>query len=247
MYVYLLKSRFLPQFKIGKTRNIHQRISTLGVDNFILEYSLCLKLNSENKAFQVEKMLHRLFEQWNITPQGGREGDTEYFDIQCFPRVINFLNENIDIIGATLQLIPQKRKNKRLSGETLINKRKEGKLKRFNEKEKQFELQLYRVNKLLSKLPDCSFFVIDENPDEFSANQPRINFTSTNDLKDELNQLKIHGNLIIPKLGDSDQCLKLIESWSKIQDEYEIKFNEKVLTDNYFKETLNLIYKISHL
>lgn len=52
-------------------------------------------------------MLHKLFESWNLPVSTSHrfEGDTEYFDLVCWPRVQKFLSENCDLADGA-QLLP---------------------------------------------------------------------------------------------------------------------------------------------
>lgn len=102
MYVYLLRHVAEPRFKIGKANNIYQRIPGIGgIRAFNLASSLCLQLQSEDDAYRLEKILHRLFDPWNlpVNENNRYSGDTEQFEVECFDRVLKFLTDNSDLTG----------------------------------------------------------------------------------------------------------------------------------------------------
>jgi len=106
MYVYLLHHATEPRFKIGKANDIYQRISGIGgVGEFNLPASLCVQLQSEGEAYRLEKILHRVFDPWNIRNDRERfPGDTEQFNVHCFERVVKFLTDNSDLFAGALPI-----------------------------------------------------------------------------------------------------------------------------------------------
>lgn len=105
MNVYALVHAFEPKVKIGKANDVHERIRCLGEPaDFNLEDSLCVALPSEADAYRVEKIVQRAFEKWNLPydPKNRYDGDTEQFDIACFPRVRRFLTDITDLLDGAL-------------------------------------------------------------------------------------------------------------------------------------------------
>lgn len=110
MFVYLLIHSSKPIFKIGKARDIHRRMVDIGgSDRFNLRKSRCLRFSSEDTAKSHERTLHRLFKKYRITEEiDNQSGDTEFFNIECFDRVVSFIKNNHDLFECTLERIPKK-------------------------------------------------------------------------------------------------------------------------------------------
>jgi hypothetical protein len=110
MYVYLLKHKTEPIFKIGKAVNIHNRLAEIGgVRSYDLEASRCLHVGDGPRSYRLERKLHLMFEDWSTDELGsfdGNSGHSEMFRIECFDRVIRFIDDNKDLIGITPQAIP---------------------------------------------------------------------------------------------------------------------------------------------
>lgn len=105
MFVYLLRYATEPRFKIGKAIDIYQRILGIGgLGTFDIANSLCVQLPNEDAAYRLEKILHRLFEPWNLPVNESKRysGDTEHFAAECFGRVIKFLVDNVDLTAGAL-------------------------------------------------------------------------------------------------------------------------------------------------
>ena len=110
-FVYLLKHVDKPSFKIGKAINIHQRIPDIGgYDAFNLDESLCASFPSESLSKRYEKTIHEVFHNSNIQPDRNKrvDGDTEYFRIECFDHVVNFLIQNSNFFNGNVGPIPPK-------------------------------------------------------------------------------------------------------------------------------------------
>lgn len=100
MYVYFLHHARHARFKIGKANDVHKRFLALGGDReYSKEASYYIRLNTAERAHRIERVLHRLFESWNlpVCESGRFEGDTEQFDSACWPRVVQFLSDNSDL------------------------------------------------------------------------------------------------------------------------------------------------------
>lgn len=110
MFVYLLIHSSKPIFKIGKARDIHKRMLDIGgSDRFNLSKSRCLRFSTEDSAKSHEKTLHRLFKKYRITEEIDSQcGDTEFFNIECFDRVVSFIKDNHDLFESKLERIPKK-------------------------------------------------------------------------------------------------------------------------------------------
>jgi len=107
MYVYLLRHATEPRFKIGKAVDIYQRIPYIGgIETYDIENSRCIKLSTEAKAYNLEKALHKLFNDWShpIDENNRYSGDTEQFKIECFNRVIDLLVQSTDIMEGALPI-----------------------------------------------------------------------------------------------------------------------------------------------
>lgn len=105
MFVYLLQHTSEPRFKIGKANDIYQRILGIGgLDVFNLPSSFCVQASDEGSAYRLEKILHRMFEPWNLPVDEGARytGDTEQFSMECFDRVLKFLTDNADLNDGAL-------------------------------------------------------------------------------------------------------------------------------------------------
>ncbi len=97
MFVYLLKHKTEPRFKIGKANDIPQRISSIGGrDSYDLIGSRCINARTPGNACRVERLLHRMFFAWHLPVKIAQRfiGDTEQFDIECFGAVIAFVEAN---------------------------------------------------------------------------------------------------------------------------------------------------------
>lgn len=145
MYVYLLRHAEKPTFKIGKAIDIHARIPLIGGHTaFDLGGSLCVEFPTEADSKRQERVLHRLFHKWNVRPVSGErhEGDTEHFEIECFARVVKFLDDNQDLTLGRIVPIPPRPANlqdgdmrEMLSPETRRAKREERQRRRQEEDE----------------------------------------------------------------------------------------------------------------
>jgi hypothetical protein len=101
MFVYLLVSIDGQRFKIGKAIDIHQRVTGIGgAAKFDFGKSACVAFSTESDAYRVERTLHRFFARWRCVSHGKHvPGGTEYFEVECYERVIRFLEENADLTG----------------------------------------------------------------------------------------------------------------------------------------------------
>lgn len=97
MFVYLLKHKTEPRFKIGKANDVLQRISSIGGrDCYDLIESRSIDARTPENACRVERILHRMFSTWQLPVDIAQRfvGDTEQFNIQCFGAVIAFVEAN---------------------------------------------------------------------------------------------------------------------------------------------------------
>lgn len=91
-FVYCLAHREQPRFKVGKANNVLERARVLGMSEFNFGKSFALQLPDENRAFEVERSIHRLLSPWRIDPQrlgaAGElpsQGFTEWFELTAMP------------------------------------------------------------------------------------------------------------------------------------------------------------------
>ena len=110
-YVYLLWHKSEPRFKIGKADNLAARVIQLGVKQFDLTRAEALEVDNCVSANNLERILHRAFRAHRLIPgetapescpglrKGRRDGDTEWFDEQCWDRLHLFLEQNQDLFG----------------------------------------------------------------------------------------------------------------------------------------------------
>jgi len=159
-YVYLLRHASEPRFKIGKTNDIHQRILNLGgFSEFDIRNSYFLQFAKEKHALKTEKILHRLFNRWNL-PTNEKEryiGDTEQFSIECFDRIIQYLGSNSDLIYDSK---PISLSNFQFSI-NYENKHKEREIKRKLELERRWEKAFDTYNKTIN-LIDTQFQLLEK-------------------------------------------------------------------------------------
>ena len=84
-YVYIIKDKKTGYYKIGKSNNFFRRFSQIvGFFTFLkLDYknSFFIKLNNEQEALQLEKILHDTFRQKHISSKKAPyyDGRTEWF------------------------------------------------------------------------------------------------------------------------------------------------------------------------
>ncbi|MFJ1470063.1 GIY-YIG nuclease family protein [Massilia orientalis] len=100
MYVYFLQHARESRFKIGKANDVYRRFLALGGEaEYATQASYCIRLGTSERASRIERVLHKLFEPWNIPVGEGRryEGDTEQFDSDCWARVARFIADNSDL------------------------------------------------------------------------------------------------------------------------------------------------------
>ena len=110
MNVYVVPHATEPKFKIGKANDVLDRLQTLGsLTDFNLDESLCIRLPSKKDAFRVETILKRMFHKWNIPfdKKNRYDGDTEQFEMACFPRLVRLLNESADLFDGLPQPLPE--------------------------------------------------------------------------------------------------------------------------------------------
>jgi len=108
-FVYLLPHAEHSRFKIGKANELLARIRQLGSEQFDLAKSRALRVDSQDDAQNLERLLHRAFAKSRlpaefVAEQEGysRDGATEWFDNGCLERLDQFLHENADLLGFSL-------------------------------------------------------------------------------------------------------------------------------------------------
>lgn len=143
-FIYLLVLEEKNLFKIGKANDIVNRYEILKSKwgAFDLEKSYLIKCE-EKSIFKLEKTLHYIFKDFNVTLDEHIDGYTEWFDIQCYLGVIDVINNlksiNSDIIQINKGLSFPKKNI--LSNWQLLSK-----------DEKKQRIQLNKKNKKLNTL-----------------------------------------------------------------------------------------------
>ena len=103
-YVYILVHHGGQRFKIGKAVDIDARAHQLGKQRFKAVGSFALQFSSEARSLEAEGALHRLFAGSRCDPlevaaaDGTDKGATEFFHIECYSQVVDFVNRNLDIL-----------------------------------------------------------------------------------------------------------------------------------------------------
>lgn len=111
-FLYILKHRNQPSFKIGKANDIWTRLKCIGgAASFDIENSHCIQFDSVDAAYRAERLLHRCFDGflYGIDEANRYDGDTEHFKIEAWDRVIAFCQTNLDLIGGVLSDVPAAR------------------------------------------------------------------------------------------------------------------------------------------
>ena len=102
-HVYILKDAFHQRFKIGKANNIVARARSFRWKSIDFSSSLGLVVASEEDAYAFEKILHRTFHYARLTTDqvlatgGLSDGGSEWFDTNCWPRLLKYLEDNHDL------------------------------------------------------------------------------------------------------------------------------------------------------
>lgn len=102
-HVYILRDLKHPRFKIGKANDILARARSFQWESVDFQLSLGLRLGSETDAYSLEKILHRTFRFASVNPLevvasgGSIDGASEWFDISCWTRLLQYLRDNQDL------------------------------------------------------------------------------------------------------------------------------------------------------
>lgn len=99
--VYLFASK-RNGFKIGKANCPVRRFKQLGgVNAFLPDASFYVELPEESLAFILETFLHQRYSGWGIAPLATHRylGDTEYFSMGCYQKVLGFLTQSMERLG----------------------------------------------------------------------------------------------------------------------------------------------------
>ena len=105
-YVYVLMHHNGQRFKIGKAVDIEARAHQLGKQRFNPVGSFGLQFASEARSLEAEGALHRLFAGWRCdsrevaTEDGSDIGATEFFHVECYDHVVDFVNRNLEFLQA---------------------------------------------------------------------------------------------------------------------------------------------------
>lgn len=94
-HVYLLPHATEPRLKIGKADNVQSRANQIGKENFCLERGFVFELGSRRSAFNLERVLQRVFSQFHLPDiSTAEDGATEWFDLGCLDLVLRHATEN---------------------------------------------------------------------------------------------------------------------------------------------------------
>lgn len=102
-HVYLLRDKNHARFKIGKANNILSRARNFSWDCIDFSASVGLKVTTEAEAYALENILHRTFRHARlqvgdiIATGGSADGGTEWFDVSCWARLLQYLVDNQDL------------------------------------------------------------------------------------------------------------------------------------------------------
>lgn len=103
-HVYLLPNAEGSAFKIGVSINPRARVQQIGAE-FDRENCRAYEVGGSEQAFEIERKLHRVMEGWR-RPQEYRTGNTEWFDLTCFPIALAICREFSENLGLTRVLGP---------------------------------------------------------------------------------------------------------------------------------------------
>jgi hypothetical protein len=93
-YVYFFQHRTLPLVKIGKANNWMVRASQVGGTELIdIERSFIKHIDTESHAYDVERMLHKIFYSFRVDDPTGLSGGTEWFEDSIIPRAREILGK----------------------------------------------------------------------------------------------------------------------------------------------------------
>lgn len=171
-FIYILVLENGKIFKIGKSNDIIKRYGILKSKwgNFNLTKSYQIKCK-ENSIFKIEKTLHYIFKDFNILPDCRYDGYIEWFDIQCYDDVIDFLNYlkniNKDILNIHQGIsIPQK--NKSYSWELMSKEEKKEKINqnKIRKQEKNLKDNIQNAIMLVNILNDLKDNIIFFNKEQ---------------------------------------------------------------------------------
>ncbi len=91
MNVYILPHRSEPRFKIGKANDLSARIAQIGKKNELdISKVFVLEAGSKERAFEIEKSLHRLFSPARLEGDRDAWGDgfSEWFCASVYPQAL---------------------------------------------------------------------------------------------------------------------------------------------------------------
>lgn len=149
-HVYLLPHRNGKRFKVGKANDIIQRARSFNLRDIDWTNSIGLEVQSVNAAVRLERILLRVFADWLLTPaevlddDGVLDGATEWMQIDCLPRMDDFLQHVKDLHPhARIHVDVLYRQVTELSARTLqaIAERERGKTEKAQRKEAWAMLQ----------------------------------------------------------------------------------------------------------
>jgi len=171
-FVYLLLSLDNKKFKIGKSDNVYNRYNTLRKNwgEFDLEKSWQIKCKKK-QVHSVEKILHFIFDKWNIKLTEQLDGYTEWFDVACMDEVIDLLKHMIKH-NDTIQLV----EGIELPLKPIGNTRGEEKVSSLQQKKQASTINIENASKIVSWCK-CVMRHIREVSSTINNDVLRIDFT----------------------------------------------------------------------
>ena len=160
-YVYLLLSTDGEKFKIGKADNVYSRYATLKKywGGFNLKKSMQIKCDKK-QVHNLEKILHFVFDNYNINLPSDFDGYTEWFDSNCFEDAVDLLKDiawkipdnRIQIIEGIKQHYKKRENKVKEQKQNTLTKEEEEKEER--ERHLQYTQQLRLRDEVAQKLMD---------------------------------------------------------------------------------------------
>jgi hypothetical protein len=103
-YVYLLRHASDSCMKIGKADCVYSRASMLGLEKFDLSTSWAVRVPDATRAYDLEKALAKALKHHHVLRPNERDGRTEWYDVACFPRALQLVEQLADLFNAELLL-----------------------------------------------------------------------------------------------------------------------------------------------
>jgi hypothetical protein len=104
-YLYLVKSLIDPHWKIGISRNLHNRLRAIPEE---IDFDCSYYVECRKPSRKIEQALHLLFSDYRIDKPRSSQAYTEWFDVQCFESARRFIADYGEMLGVgELRPIPK--------------------------------------------------------------------------------------------------------------------------------------------